>query len=163
VLHRLAAFAVLAFVCGSGCTESNPGSSTDGMPTADLSSVPPDLFGADLGPCPDVFGSYSVAIMGQGCSNLNASAPQCIKGTAMVCTAHFVSVPPAGPGAVNGAAMLMSDGSFTGAMLIFGTQQRSGCVGTWNGATSTMTADCGGMGSSQSCVVTMTRTSTLCP
>ena len=168
MLVRLAAFGLLAGLLGASCTEANTGAATDGMSAtdlagADLGASATDLAGVDLGPCPNVFGTYSVSIMGQGCSDLNASAPQCIKGTSTVCAAHFVSVPASGPGAVNGQASLMSDGSFANAMLLFGSVQRSGCVGTWDPATSTMTADCGGIGSSQSCVVTLTRTSTSCP
>jgi hypothetical protein len=163
-MHRLAASILIASV---SCTSANSGAmdgSTSDLAGADLAtSAPIDLAGVDFGPCPYVFGTYSVSMMGQGCSDLNPNAPQCIKGTNTACTAHFVSVPASGPGAVNGAAMLMMDGSFSGAMLIFGTQQRSGCVGTWDSSTSTMTVDCGGMGSSQSCVVTLTRTSLTCP
>jgi hypothetical protein len=156
----------LILIAGVSCTSANTGAAMD-LAGSDLATgdanAPIDLAGVDFGPCPNVLGQYSVSIMGQGCSDLNPSAPQCIKGTSTACTAHFVSVPATGPGAVNGAAMLMMDGSFSGAMLLFGTQQRSGCVGTWDAATSTMTADCGGMGSSQSCIVTLTRTSLICP
>lgn len=167
--YRLLALGLLLGFSAQGCTQANNGAAPDDG-SVDLSSgdgarpMPSsDLWGVDAGPCPDVFGSYSVQVAGQGCGDLNANAPQCLKGTTMTCAAHFVSVPASGPGAVNGQAMLTSDGSFTNAMLLFGTVQRSGCVGSWDSATSTMTADCGGMGSSQSCVVTLTRTSVTCP
>jgi hypothetical protein len=112
-----------------------------------------------------VFGRYTMLMTtGAGCGNLNTGAPQCIQGTNQACFAHFVSVVPGGgTGAVNGGAMLQMDGSFSGANLIFGTVQRSGCVGSWNQATSTMTANCGGTGSSQSCTVTMVRSASTCP
>jgi hypothetical protein len=120
---------------------------------------------ADAGPCPNVFGAYSMLMTtGQGCGDLNTSAPQCIQGTSTACFAHFVSVVAGGgTGAVNGGAMLQMDGSFSGASLIFGTAQRTGCVGSWNEATQTMTANCGGTGSTQSCTVTMVRSAATCP
>ena len=77
----------------------------------------------------------------------------------MFCALHFVSVPEAGSGAVNGGAQLEADGTFSGASLYLGTIQRTGCVGTWNESTSTMEVTCGGTGTSQSCTVTMSRTS----
>lgn len=168
--------AMLAGLAASSCGDSTGSVGGDGGSDAgvgdlstgnDLASTDAtsaiDLSSADAGPCPDVFGAYTVSVSGQGCGDLNASAPQCIAGTGTACVAHFISAPPTGTGAVNGQAMLQMDGSFSGAALIFGTVQRSGCVGTWNAATSTLTADCGGMGSSQSCVVTLTRTGTTCP
>ena len=117
--------------------------------------------GADGGACPDVHGSYTLVATGQGCGDLAASAPQCIQqGTG--CHVHFVSNPPTGGSAINGGADLMSDGSFSGAALTEGTGQRTGCTGTWDSAMSVMTVDCGGVGSSQSCVVTLTRTGSTC-
>src|SRR5215831_11876736 len=111
----------------------------------------------DAGPCPSVFGRYSMLMTtGAGCGDLNTSAPQCIAGTNQACFAHFMSVVSGGgAGAVNGGAMLQMDGSFNNANLIFGSVQRSGCIGSWNETTQTMTANCGGTGSSQSCTVTM--------
>jgi hypothetical protein len=55
------------------------------------------------------------------------------------------------------------DGSFTGAAITEGTGNRTGCTGTWNAGTSTLTVDCGGVGSSQSCIATLTRSSLTCP
>jgi hypothetical protein len=57
---------------------------------------------------------------------------------------------------------LQGDGSFDGAALTEGTVDRTGCTGTWDATTSTMTVDCGGTGSSQSCVVALTQTGTKC-
>jgi hypothetical protein len=111
-----------------------------------------------------VFGAFSVTTAGAGCGDLNASAPQCIKGTATACALHFVSVVSGGgTGALNGGADLQKDGTFSGAAILFGTVQRSGCVGKWTSSTSTMEVTCGGVGSSQSCTATLTRTSTSCP
>lgn len=119
---------------------------------------------AEAGSCPDVFGSFTVASVGQGCGDLNTSAPQCIKGTTSVCALHFYSVlPDGGTAAVNGGATLGADGTFSGAAIILGTVQRTGCVGAWNASTSTMSVTCGGTGTSQSCTANLTRTSNLCP
>jgi hypothetical protein len=115
---------------------------------------------ADLDPCPNQRGAYSVVISGQGCGDLNASAPQCV--TQNVCTISFTSTVPAGAAALNGSAMLAADGSFTGAAIMEGTGGRSGCVGMWNASTSTLTVDCGGVGTTQSCRATLARTSSTC-
>ena len=155
----------------AGCTSPN-GSVSDGGDDASASTDLASTDGAgdlapgpDLaGPCPDVLGTYSVSPSGQGCGDLNASAPQCIRATTMTCVAQLASMPAGGgTGAINGSASLQQDGSFSGAALLFGTVQRTGCTGTWDQSTSTMTVDCGGMGSSQSCVVTLVRTSSTCP
>jgi hypothetical protein len=130
----------------------------DGAPAIDLATAETG------GQCPKPVGTYSVSASGQGCGDLNANAPQCIGNVGMPCVAYFQSVPPTGgAGAINGQAMLQPDGSFTNASLIFGTIYRTGCTGTWDAATSMLIADCGGMGSSQSCVVTLLRTATSCP
>jgi len=115
--------------------------------------------------CPDVFGTYgTITTLGAGCGDINASAPQCIKGTTSACALHFTSVVPGGgPGAVNGGANLKSDGTFEGASIILGSVQRSGCIGSWSESSSTMEVTCGGTGSSQSCTVSLVRTSTTCP
>ena len=129
------------------------GSSSKGNNSPDAS--------VDAGPCPDQHGAYSVAISGQGSGDLNASAPECV--TQSACTITFASSAPAGGNALNGTAMPAMDGSFTGAAITEGTANRSGCVGMWNASTSTLTIDCGGVGSSQSCRATLTRTSKTCP
>jgi hypothetical protein len=115
-------------------------------------------------PCPDVTGAYQVTVIdGQGCGDLNALAPECIRGRGSMCDVSLQSQVPAGAAAaINGNASIQNDGSFSGAALTEGTGNRTGCVGSWNAATSTMTVDCGGMGSSQSCVVALTRTKALC-
>ena len=101
--------------------------------------------------------------MGQGCANVSTSAPECIMAAQQLCAFQLVSSPQGGaPPAVNGVVDLASDGSFTGAMLQFGSQSRSGCVGQWNAGSQTLTLDCGGTGTSQSCTVTMVRTGATC-
>jgi hypothetical protein len=116
--------------------------------------------GGDAGPCPDEHGAYSVALAGAGCGDLAASAPQCIQQN--TCTITFGSSGSGGTKALNGDATLLIDGVFTGAAIKEGSVQRTGCTGTWNATTSTLTVDCGGVGSSQSCIATLTRTSMTC-
>jgi hypothetical protein len=64
--------------------------------------------------------------------------------------------------AINGDAAIDSNGDFTGAALTEGTVDRTGCTGTWDATTSTMTVDCGGMGSQQACVLALKRTGGVC-
>jgi hypothetical protein len=111
----------------------------------------------DAGPCPNQAGAYSIALSGAGCGDLSATAPECI--TQSACAVTFT----ASAGGLAGTASLGMDGSFTGAAITEGTGNRTGCTGTWNAGTSTLTLDCGGVGSSQSCVATLTRTSQSCP
>jgi hypothetical protein len=54
-------------------------------------------------------------------------------------------------------------GNFANGAVMEGSAQRTGCTGTWNAGMSQLTVDCGGMGSSQSCIATLTRTGTTCP
>jgi hypothetical protein len=114
----------------------------------------------DAGPCPDEHGAYSVALTGAGCGDLAAGAPQCIQQN--TCALTFVSSGSGGAKALNGNADLVVDGSFTGAAIKEGSVPRTGCTGTWSAATSTLTVDCGGVGNSQSCIATLTRTSMTC-
>jgi hypothetical protein len=112
--------------------------------------------GFDAGPCPDQHGAYSVALSGAGCGD-TATAGQCV--TQSGCHITFGSTPAT---ALNGFASLGMDGSFTMAAITEGTGNRTGCVGTWDATTATLTVDCGGVGSSQSCRATLTRTATTC-
>jgi hypothetical protein len=119
--------------------------------------------GTDAGPCPDISGAYGqITLTGQGCGDINAMAPECIMAAQQICAFQLVSAPSTGNAAVNGAVDLQNDGSFSGAALQFGTVQRTGCVGQWDAATQTLTLDCGGTGSSQSCTVAMKRTGSTC-
>ena len=111
----------------------------------------------DAGPCPDQHGAYSVALSGQGCGNTSMAA-DCI--TQNACT---ITLSSNGGGSLDGTASVAMDGSFTGAAITEGTGNRTGCVGMWNASTSTLTVDCGGVGTSQSCRATLTRTSKTCP
>jgi hypothetical protein len=113
------------------------------------------------GGCPDVRGTYQmVSAVGPGCGDLNTHALQCIQGSS-ACSIHFVSN-TSGTGAVNGDANLTKSGSFTDASLRFGSTAHSGCMGSWNGP-DTLDVTCGVVGTSQSCIVAMTRSRDVCP
>jgi hypothetical protein len=93
----------------------------------------------------------------------SASAPECIKQT--VCTASFTTkATDAGDTGISGSGVFIkSDGSFMYAALKEGTANRTGCTGTWDQGTGTLTVDCGGVDSGQSCLLTLTRTGNPCP
>jgi hypothetical protein len=143
------------FVALAACGSNKAGSPSDAAIDATPDAAP------DAGLCPDQRGAYSVALSGAGCGDLDATAPQCI--TQPVCTITLAATSGSSGTALNGTAMLGMDGSFTGAAITEGTVNRTGCTGTWAAGTSTLTVDCGGIGSSQSCVATLTRTSKTCP
>lgn len=157
----------------AGCDPSvGSGGDASDASVASVDSGSGDLAGdgprsADLamanGPCPNLLGKYAVSATGQGCGDLSENAPECIIGNVTTCVAQLQSGPEGLLGAVRGTAMIQVDGSFSGASLQLGTVDRSGCTGTWDALTSTLVVDCGGVGSSQSCVVTLTRTATSCP
>ena len=115
----------------------------------------------DAGACPDEHGKYTVIATGLGCGDLAPTAPQCIQQSA-ACRITLLSSGSAGAKALNGTADLAGDGSFTGAAIKEGTVNRTGCVGSWDAQTSTLTVDCGGVASSQSCRAVLTRTSMNC-
>jgi hypothetical protein len=172
-MTRWLVLAVLVAACGDDSSGVNgdggaedAAAARDGatLDSAVRDSAPPDVFlTSDGGACPNLVGSYTVSTVGDGCGTLNASAPQCVQGLSP-CSIHFVSSPATGVGAVNGGATLTADGSFTNANLIFGTGQRSGCTGSWDAANNKLIANCGGFNpSTQSCTVTMIRTSATCP
>jgi hypothetical protein len=113
-------------------------------------------------PCPDELGAYTVMLMGAGCGDLAAAAPQCIKAGNAPCQVQLVSQGTTG-NALNGTVDLDMSGNFANGAVTEGTVQRTGCTGMWNAATSQLTVDCGGMGSSQSCIAVLTRTGNACP
>jgi hypothetical protein len=112
-------------------------------------------------PCPDELGAYTVTTAGAGCGDLAAGAPQCIKPGATTCQVQLVSQGAAGS-ALNGTVDLDMSGSFASGAVKEGSVQRTGCTGAWNAAMSQLTVDCGGVGSSQSCIATLARTGA-CP
>ena len=101
--------------------------------------------------CPDEHGEYSVAFTGAGCKV--ATGPN-------VCVAQTGCSLTIGVGASIGSVTVDATGSFDGAQIQQGPDTRTGCTGTWGG--SGIAIDCGGTGTSQSCVATLTRTSLTC-
>jgi hypothetical protein len=150
-MGRIACWFMVLAACGASKGNNRPDAAVD----AGLDAA------VDAGACPDQHGAYSIVLSGQGCGDLNASAPECI--TQSTCSITLASSAPSGGNALNGTAMLGMDGSFTGAAITEGTVNRTGCTGTWNASASALTVDCGGVGSSQSCIATLTRTSKTCP
>jgi hypothetical protein len=138
----------LFLVCACG------GSST---PAPD--AKPPDASSADatVNPCPDEAGAYSIALTGAGCGNLSATASECVMQD--VCTITLTTT----GGGLAGTTPLGTDGSFANGAITEGTGNRTGCTGTWDPGKSTLTVDCGGIGSGQSCIATLTRTASSCP
>lgn len=113
--------------------------------------------------CPDISGAFGmIQTNGLGCGDLNPTAPECVMLAQQICAFQLESSTSGVLPAVNGSVILDSSGAFSNAALMFGTSQRTGCVGQWDAASQTLTLDCGGMGSTQSCVVTMVRTGTSC-
>jgi hypothetical protein len=144
-------------------TNADDATANDGSPGTDASDAADE---APAAPCPDVSGAYAITVVeGQGCITLDANAPQCIRqGQQGACDIVFQSQASGGGAfpAINGDPALQGDGSFTNGALKEGTLNRTGCTGTWDGTTSTMTVDCGGTGSSQACVVALKRTAAKC-
>ena len=113
--------------------------------------------------CPDVLGAYSLVKIGLGCADLSITAPQCIKATPAACTVLFASPDSTQGKGVTGQVAIDMNGDFSNGMITLGTQQRSGCTGTWNQATSQMAVNCGGQNASmQMCTATLTRTAPDC-
>jgi hypothetical protein len=129
--------------------------------------------GSDATPgasCLDVTGAYTVAAPDPpmlGCGDLNPLAKQCITPGARACDVLFVSASSTGAGAaINSVAgdpvTVDAAGDFPAASLDEGTAKRSGCTGSWNASTSTMTVDCGGTDPMQGCVLALRRTAPTC-
>jgi hypothetical protein len=135
--------------------------SDGGMTDAGMDAAPDVAADVAPAPCPDELGAYSVAIVGAGCGDLAPGAPQCIQAGATACDVQLTSQGPAGS-ALNAMVTLDMSGNFANGAVTEGTGNRTGCTGTWNAATSELTVDCGGVGSSQSCIATLTRTGTTC-
>jgi hypothetical protein len=101
---------------------------------------------------------------GSGCGDLATSALQCIKESPGACAELLASSPTgATPGrGVDGILVTNMSGGFDNGALKLGSVARTGCTGTWDAQQGVLTIDCGGMGSTQSCVVTLTRTGKAC-
>lgn len=112
--------------------------------------------------CPDETGTYSVTAVGMGCGDLVTTLPQCIKTGNVECQYDIVYKDMGGgQKGVEGAVSVNPFGGFTNGMIQEGSAQRSGCVGVWKPGVgtnpSTLTIDCGGIMTSQSCHVVLTR------
>ena len=160
---------------GSGADTSTMGDGDAGPDTSFIGDSALTLDGNDGGGCPNVLGGYSLLVVtGLGCGNFNADAQQCIQmvtngGNTNACLVRFRSEQPSTVPAINGpnsGVDIQADGSFDNAALQEGnggSSMRTGCTGTWTQATQTRTVTCGGTGTSQSCTVTMVRSSLTCP
>lgn len=161
-------------------TTSDTGSGPDGttpdggFDSSFLGDSALTLDGNDGGGCPNVLGGYKPLVAtGMGCGDFNSLAKQCIlpgpggsASGANACLVRFNSEQPATIPAVNGpinGVDIKTDGTFDMAALRLGTMNRTGCVGSFNESAQTMTVTCGGVGSSQSCTITMVRSSVTCP
>lgn len=160
------AFVSLALVAACGGTSGSPlddGGTSDGT-TGNDGAAPndagnvPDVAKPDVGPaCPLESGSYSVQLSGAGCGDTSSSPTECITQNQCTITLDFGG----GSGkALKGTTPIKSDGSFDNAQIEEGSTTRTGCIGTWDEQTSTLTVDCGGTSSTQSCIATLTRTGT---
>jgi hypothetical protein len=109
-----------------------------------------------VGPCPNLFGAYSIMSALGNCDGLNENATQSITGNVPQCLAQFVSPPQEGGRGINGAGALDSSGDFKGAVLSFNGVQRTNCSGTWDAVEERMTVQCGG-GFGEPCVVVLDR------
>ncbi len=110
--------------------------------------------GADGATCPALAGKYDPSGSGAACPSGGGPAI-CITQTG--CTITF------GAGNISGNIAIGTDGSFTNQAVMEGSLSRSGCDGTWDQGSATLSITCGGAtDSSQSCVETLTRKSTSC-
>lgn len=110
--------------------------------------------------CLDETGKYSITSSGSGCGALTTAVPICIN-QIKACTVS-ITTDSSGANVVSGQIDINADGSMTNATVQEAASTRTGCVGAWDAASSTLTIDCGGTGTSQSCRVTLVRTAASC-
>jgi hypothetical protein len=122
-------------------------STTDGGDAAPVDSSA-DVNNGDGAACPDEHGKYAVTFTGQGCGTISNSAPICVSETSCTIT---LATTGTGPNELSGMTPIGGDGSFSNAAMNEGAMSRTGCVGTWNSGATTLTIDCGGVNTSQSC------------
>ena len=157
-MSRLLWLAPLLLSCSSNFNQfafdgGSAGGGGDGS-VADL-SMPPDM-----NPCPTIFGRYSIQQSGD-CGDLNDKAPECAMMTTGACFVHMVSAPLNQTGAVNGGITLDSAGHFSG-QLILGTQTYPNCMGTFDATNNQLHITCEPVGGGNTCMLTLTRTATMC-
>jgi hypothetical protein len=159
----------------SGVTSSSGSSgggtadaSNDGAATGDAVASDSGTGGGEAGTvdasgpnCPNVTGSYSITLtQSGGCGTLGITASQCIRNNGGCNYEMRSNAASGGNPAIAGSFTLSASGTFDNAALQEGNANRTGCTGSWNATTSTMTVDCGGTNTTQSCVVSLLRTST---
>lgn len=110
--------------------------------------------GGEAGACPQIAGFYAVAATGLACPD-QPDTSFCIKQSG--CTIELDGQK------FQGQITVGPDGSFTNATVVEGQQTRSGCVGNWDPKLSILTIDCGGVGTTQSCGLRLTRSAPVCP
>ena len=167
-LHWLVVPAV-ALACGgaSGTGLEDGGGTTDGggndgtTPQNDGGNKPDVITPTpDGGPaCPTESGQYSLQLSGAGCGDTSTTVTECIQQTQCAIQIDFGGGTGKG---VKGQTPIKSDGSFDNGAMEEGSATRTGCTGTWDQQTHTLVIDCGGMGTSQSCIATLVRTSETC-
>jgi hypothetical protein len=151
---------------GSPLDDGGPGSdgSSNYAPTNDSGNN--DSGNSDSGnsgdgaACVDEHGRYTMVMTGAGCGPTATDVKECITETS--CTITIMAQSTQLNAGISGTTPIQNDGSFTGATIMEGTMMRSGCVGAWDSGTSTLTIDCGGMNTAQSCRATLVRTSLSC-
>lgn len=169
-LHWLLVPAVAVACGGATGTGLDDGGNTDGgggndgtTPQNDGGNNPDVITpNPDGGPsCPTESGLYSLQLSGAGCGDTAPSGNECITQNQCTIQIDFVSSGSNGSG-LKGTTPIKSDGSFDNGSIQEGSSNRSGCTGTWNQQTHTLVVDCGGQGTSQSCIATLVRTSETC-
>ncbi len=148
---------------GGTADASNDGASTGDAVASDSGTGGGEAGTVDAsGPgCPNVAGSYSITLtQSGGCGNLGITASQCIRNNGGCNYELRSNAASGGNAAIDGSFTLSANGTFDNAALQEGNANRTGCTGSWNATTSTMTIDCGGTNTTQSCVATLLRTST---
>ena len=139
---------------GNDASSGNDGSSSDASST--------DSGNNDSGmACPDESGRYSVTFSGLGCGTIGMQASICITETNCSITIA-TGITSGGSNEVSGMTPIQNDGSFSGAAIKEGSMSRTGCTGSWDMGSSTLTIDCGGVNTNQSCEATLVRTAGKC-
>lgn len=147
---------------GSAAAGATSGGAASGSASSGIVSSGSASSGAPA--CDALPAAYAIELTDPvGCGNLVPAAIECISQAG--CTATLRPLTPAKPGISGTVNLTVGAGGvtgFTNASLTLGNVMRTGCTGQYNGPSGTLTIDCGGMGSAQSCVVALHRTGT-CP
>lgn len=98
-------------------------------------------------------GAYAVTMSGAACPVVS-DPTVCITQQACAITLQGTTL--------SGTITVGPDGSFSSGAVREGAADRSGCVGGWSSGSSTLTIDCGGKETSQSCEAVLTRAALTC-